>query len=80
MTAIRKKLIEEINNASESTVKELYKLHTLVKLEKARDINWKALTESQIESIETGIQQLNEGKGIPLKKAMTQLTKKYGLA
>jgi hypothetical protein len=79
MTAIRKRLIEEINNASESTVKDLYKLHTLVKEERNNDTNWLALTESQKESIEMSLQQLNEGKGIPIKKAMTQLTKKYGL-
>jgi hypothetical protein len=80
MTAIRKKLIEEINNASESTVKELYKLHALVKSERDSSAGWSALTDSQKESIETSLQQLNEGKGIPIKKAMSQLTKKYGLS
>jgi hypothetical protein len=79
MTAIRKKLIEEINNASESTVKELYKLHALVKAEKNINTGWSALTDSQKENIETGIKELNEGKGIPIRKAMSQLTKKYGL-
>jgi hypothetical protein len=80
MTAIRKKLIDEINNASESTVKELYKLHALVKAEKNNSAGWSALTDSQKENIETGLRELNEGKGIPIKKAMSQLTKKYGLS
>ncbi|MEO7308598.1 MAG: hypothetical protein ABIR78_12475 [Ferruginibacter sp.] len=80
MTVLRKKLIEEINNASESTVKELYKLHALVKEERNNNTSWQSLTDSQKESIETSLQQLNEGKGIPVKKAMTQLTKKYGLS
>ena len=80
MTAIKKKLIEEINNASESTVKELYKLHTLVKAEKNSSKSWSALTGSQKEKIEIGLQELREGKGIPVKKAMAQLAKKYGLS
>ncbi len=80
MTAIRKKLIEEINKASESTVKELYKLHALVKEERNNNTSWLSLTDSQKENIETSLQQLNEGKGIPVKKAMTRLTKKYGLS
>ena len=70
MTAIRKKLIDEINNASESTVKELYKLHSLVKQERKNNTSWLSLTNSQKESIETSLQQLNEGKGIPIKKAI----------
>lgn len=80
MTAIKKKLIDEINNASESTVKELYKLHALVKLERKNNTSWLSLIDSQKQSIETSLQQLNEGKGIPAKKVMAQLTKKYGLS
>ena len=80
MTAIRKKLIEEINSASESAVKELYKLHVLVKSETNDTLNWRALTDDQKDTIETGLKQLHAGKGIPAKKAMAQLTKKYGLS
>ncbi len=80
MTAIRKKLIEEINNAPESMVKELYKLHTLVKEEKFNGISWINLTDSQKVKIETGLKELKEGKSISSKKAMAQLTKKYGLS
>jgi|GWRWMinimDraft_12_1066020.scaffolds.fasta_scaffold16882_2 uridine kinase len=80
MTAIRKKLIDEINNASESTVKELYKLHSLVKQERNNNTGWLSLTASQKENIETSLQELNEGKGIPIKKAMAQLLKKHGLS
>ena len=80
MTAIRKKLIDEINNASESTVKELYKLHALVKSERNSNVGWSDLTDSQKENIEIGLKELNEGKGIPIKKAMSHLTKKYGLS
>ncbi len=32
------------------------------------------------EKIKKSLQQLNEGKGIPIKKAMTKLIKKYGLS
>jgi len=80
MTAIRKKPIDEINNASESTVKELYKLHSLVKQERNNNTGWLSLTASQKENIETSLQELNEGKGIPIKKAMAQLLKKHGLS
>jgi hypothetical protein len=80
MTAIRKKLIDEINNAPESTVKELYKLHALVKQERNSSLSWLSLTDSQKESVEISLQQLNEGKGVPIKKVMAQLTKKYGLS
>ncbi|MGG9962010.1 hypothetical protein [Ferruginibacter sp. SUN106] len=80
MTAIRKKLLEEINNAPESTIKELYKLHSLVKEEKNNGLNWSALTDIQKIKIETGIQELKEGKGITAKKALAHLTKKYGLS
>ena len=80
MTAIRKKLIDEINNASESTVKELYKLHALVKTERNSSIGWSDLTDSLKENIEIGLKELSEGKGIPIKKAMSNLTKKYGLS
>lgn len=80
MTAIRKKLLEEINNASESTVKKLYKLHSLVEEERNNNIDWSRLSGSQKESIETGLKELSQGKGIPIKKAMTQLIKKHGLS
>lgn len=80
MTAIRKKLIEEINKAPESMVEELYKLHALVKEEKINGISWINLTNSQKVKIETGLKELKEGKGISSKKAMAQLTKKYGLS
>lgn len=80
MTTIRKKLIDEINNAPESTVKELYKLHSLVKQERKNSTSLLSLADSQRENIETSLQQLNEGKGIPIKKAMNQLSKKYGLS
>ncbi|MGC4101300.1 hypothetical protein [Ferruginibacter sp.] len=80
MSAIRKKLIEEINKAPESTVKELYKLHSLVKQEKMDKTAWQTLTEPQKVKISTGLRQLKEGKGITAKKAMSALTKKYGLA
>lgn len=80
MTAIRKKLIEEIKTAPESTVKELYKLHALVKSEKNNNLNWLSLTDTQKNKIETGLQQLKEGKGVSAKKATIQLAKKYGLS
>ena len=80
MTAIRKKLIQEIHNASESTIKELYKLHSLVKVEKANGMDWSALTDAQKTKIETGLRELKEGKGISAKKATAHLTKKYGLS
>lgn len=80
MTAIRKKLIEEITSAPESSVKELYKLHTLVKRETEDSLKWTSLTDDQKDTIETGLKQLQAGKGISAKKAMAQLTKKYGLS
>ena len=41
---------------------------------------WGTLTNEQKVNIEISLQQLNKGKGIPIKKAMAQLTKKYGLS
>ena len=32
------------------------------------------------EKIKTGLQQLKDGKGIPIKKAMKRLIKKYNLS
>jgi hypothetical protein len=80
MTIIRKKLIAEIKNASESTVKELYKLHSIIVEEKNNSTSWLSLTDSQKMKIEAGLKQLNEGKGIPVKKAINKLRNKYGLS
>ena len=49
-------------------------------MQKNTDINWVLLTHEQKVNIESSLQQLNEGKGIPIKKAMAQLTKKYVLS
>jgi len=38
------------------------------------------LTNFQNNKLEVGIKQLNEGKGIPIKKAAAYLSKKYGLS
>ena len=47
---------------------------------KNNDAGWLALTHSQKIKIEMGLRQLKEGKGISVKKAMVQLTKKYNLS
>lgn len=80
VSTIRKRLIDDITNASESDIKELYKLHALIKEEKSTGLTWDALTSPQILKINDGLKQLKEGKGIPVKKAMAQLNNKYGLS
>jgi hypothetical protein len=51
-----------------------------MKRKKNTNTTWATLTNEQKVYIETSLQQLNEGKGIPIKKAMAQLTKKYNLS
>ena len=51
-----------------------------MKIKKSTNTTWGALTNEQKINIEISSQQLNEGKGIPIKKAMAKLTKKYALS
>ena len=51
-----------------------------MKEKKNINTNWAKLTHEQKVNIEISLQQLNQGKGIPIKKAMALLTKKYGLS
>jgi methyl coenzyme M reductase subunit C len=51
-----------------------------MKEKKNTNTNWITLTNVQKANIGSSLQQLNEGKGIPIKRAMAQLTKKYGLS
>jgi RNAse (barnase) inhibitor barstar len=50
-----------------------------MKSKKNNDTIWSTLTNEQKVNIEISLQQLSEGKGIPIKRAMAQLTKKYDL-
>ena len=81
MTAIsiRKKLIEDINKASDKDVKEMYRLHNLVKEEKKSGFTWQDLSLQQKEKINNGLIELKAGKGIPAKKAIKFLNEKYGI-
>ncbi len=79
MGTIRKKMLDEISAAPESTVKNLYKLYSIVKEQNNNSIKWDDLSETQKQKIQIGTQQLNQGKGISAEKAMQQLQKKYGL-
>ncbi len=76
---IRKKLIEEINNAPEKDLKDLYNLHSIIKEEKNNGFKWSDLTEYQKLKIQTGLQQLKNGEGVDAKLALTALGKKYGI-
>ena len=51
-----------------------------MKEKKSSNPNWAALTNEQKVNIGISLQQLKEGKGIPIQKAMTQLAKKYNLS
>jgi hypothetical protein len=66
--SIRQQLISDISAASEDDLKKIYRLHTLLKEEKLNGITWKNLTAEQKNKIETGLEQLKAGKGIPVKK------------
>ena len=57
---------------SEITVK-------LMKSKKNTNTTWATLTNEQKVNIEISLQQLSEGRGIPVKKVMMQLAKKYNL-
>lgn len=48
--------------------------------EKNNGICWSALTDAEKMKIEVGLRELKEGKGIPAKKAVAHLIKKYGLS
>ncbi|MBP6431316.1 MAG: hypothetical protein KA319_06075 [Ferruginibacter sp.] len=80
MATIRKKMLDEITSAPESTVKNLYKLYSIVKEQNSSSIKWEHLSDDQKLKIDLGLQQLNQGKGIQANKAMYQLQKKYGLS
>jgi hypothetical protein len=77
--SIRKKLIQDINKASDKDVKEMYRLHNLVTEEKKTGYTWQDLSPEQKEKINNGITELKAGKGIPAKKAIKFLNEKYGI-
>jgi hypothetical protein len=50
-----------------------------MKSKKNTNTTWATLTNEQKVNIEISLQQLSEGRGIPVKKVMMQLAKKYNL-
>ena len=53
-------------------------INTFLMTEKKNtNTTWITLTNEQKVNIGSSLQQLNKGKGILIKKAMTQLAKKY---
>lgn len=46
-------------------------------LRKSEEIKWSSLSDKEREAIEQGIQELNDGKGIPHENVMNDLRKKY---
>jgi hypothetical protein len=79
ITSIRNKMIADIKKAPGKDLKEMYRLHSLVKEEKKFTLSWDSLSEKQKKHIEEGIEQLDAGKGIPVENTIAFLNKKYGI-
>lgn len=75
---MKNELIKELNNADEITIKNMYGVLKTVRQNK-NSPTWYNLSVTQKEKINTGLQQLKDGKGLDAMKVTTALKKKYGI-
>lgn len=75
---MKNELIKELSNADENTIKNMYGVLKTVRQNK-NSLGWNDLSITQKEKINTGLQQLKEGKGLDVMKVTTALKKKYGI-
>lgn len=75
---MKNELIRELSNADEITIKNMYAVLKTVRQNKNFP-TWYDLSVSQKEKINTGLQQLKDGKGLDAMKVTLALKKKYGI-
>ena len=75
---MKKEILKEINNASDSALKDIYGIIKTIKQQHQSPM-WDDLTPLQKQKIETGLRQLKEGKGKNAVKVTETLAKKYGI-
>ncbi len=78
-TNIKINLIKEIDSLDNKNVKELYGIVMNFINGKVESENWDSLTEIQKAGIESGLNQLDQNKGISHDMVMEELKKKYGI-
>jgi hypothetical protein len=75
---MKNELIKELSKADEMTIKNMYGVFKIVRQNK-NSPGWNELSDTQKEKIDTGLQQLKEGKGLDALKVTSALRKKYGI-
>lgn len=75
---MKNELIKELSNADEITIKNMYGVLKTVRQNK-NSLAWNDLSITQKEKINTGLQQLKDGKGLDAMKVTSALKKKYGI-
>lgn len=78
-TNIKINLIKEIDSLDNKNVKELYGIVMNFINGKVESENWDSLTEIQKAGIVSGLNQLDQDKGISHDMVMEELKKKYGI-
>jgi hypothetical protein len=78
-TSLKIKLIKEIDSLDNKNIDELYGIVMNFINGKVEMGNWDSLTEKQKAGIESGLNQLDQGKGINHDLVMKELKKKYGI-
>ena len=74
---LKLKIFREIDSLEKSKLQEVYGyLQNFVRGEKDLD-EWNDLTSAQQQGILDAIEELNDGKGIPLEKVISKYRKKY---
>lgn len=79
VTNIKIKLIKEIDSLDNRNIEELYGIVMNFINGQKESENWDSLTDIQKAGIESGIYQLDQGKGISHDMVMEELKKKYGI-
>lgn len=75
---MKEAIIKELNKADEAVIKGMYGVLKTIKQD-YKSAQWDELTKVQKQKIETGLQQLKEGKGVDAFKATNAIAKKYGI-
>ncbi len=77
---LREELYLLINNADEEYLKAIHTLlvRALGNVEEEKTDFWDVLSKKEKEDIKSAIVELDDGKGIPHEKVMTDLRSKYG--
>ena len=75
-TEIKRNLIKKIDNLRGRHLREIHGL--VMNYVNASTLSWENLAKDEQMSIEEGLKQLDEGKGIAHEKVMARIRKKFG--